>query len=447
MRREWSPEQLIDSWTLDDDDRKLLRNKSGASRLGFSVILKFFELDARFPRHGGEVPSAAVDYVAQQVGVDSAVFASYAFSGRTIEHHRAEVRRVLGFRECTVSDEDKLAEWMADEVCPVESGEDRLRAALLARCRAGGLEPPGPSRVRRVIGTAQAGLEQRFTTAITSRLAPYVAARLEELVVRDGPEPPDDERPDSETGNDGEAVVGGGPALLAELKSDPSRLGLETVLVEVGKLGRVRALGLPVDLFDGWPEQLVAAWRARAARMYPSDLRSCAGPVRLTLLAALCWTRTTELIDGLVDLLIQLVLKINTRAESRVEKEMSGEYRAVRGKTGILYALDPRVGARGRPRAPGSSRPAGRAGPAPCRRSCAGCARRDRCRARAGDGGRRHRGRCASCRPGKVGRVDAREGRGRRCVDGSRSWRSRRSRRGPGRRRNRRPAAQRRRSR
>lgn len=256
--------------------------------------------------------------MAQQVGVDSAVFASYAFSGRTIEHHRAEVRRVLGFRECTVSDEDKLAEWMADEVCPVESGEDRLRAALLARCRAGGLEPPGPSRVRRVIGTAQAGLEQRFTTAITSRLAPYVAARLEELVVRDGPEPPDDERPDSETGNDGEAVVGGGPALLAELKSDPSRLGLETVLVEVGKLGRVRALGLPADLFDGWPEQLVAAWRARAARMYPSDLRSCAGPVRLTLLAALCWTRTTELIDGLVDLLIQLVLKINTRAESRV---------------------------------------------------------------------------------------------------------------------------------
>jgi len=194
------------------------------------VILKFFELDARFPRHGGEVPSAAV------------------LRAPLAPHRRCPGGRrghgpVLGS-----VDEDKLAEWMADEVCPVESGEDRLRAALLARCRAGGLEPPGPSRVRRVIGTAQAGLEQRFTTAITSRLAPYVAARLEELVVRDGPEPPDDERPDSETGNDGEAVVGGGPALLAELKSDPSRLGLETVLVEVGKLGRVRALGLPADL-------------------------------------------------------------------------------------------------------------------------------------------------------------------------------------------------------
>jgi hypothetical protein len=38
-------------------------------------LLKFFEQEGRFPRHSGEVPKAAVDYVAGQVKVDPVLFA------------------------------------------------------------------------------------------------------------------------------------------------------------------------------------------------------------------------------------------------------------------------------------------------------------------------------------------------------------------------------------
>jgi hypothetical protein len=62
---------------------------------------------------------------------------------------------------------------------------------------------------------------------------------------------------------------------------------------------------------------LVAAWQARAAKEYPSDLIAAADPVRYTLLATLCHMRQTEIADSLVDLFIQLVQKINTRAEKR----------------------------------------------------------------------------------------------------------------------------------
>ncbi len=31
-------------------------NKTGATRLGFALLLKYFELAARFPRHAGDVP-------------------------------------------------------------------------------------------------------------------------------------------------------------------------------------------------------------------------------------------------------------------------------------------------------------------------------------------------------------------------------------------------------
>lgn len=68
-------------------------------------------------------------------------------------------------------------------------------------------------------------------------------------------------------------------------------------------------------------EKVVAGWRARAMAMYPSDLSAAGPPVRVTLLAALCWARKAERIDGLVELLIQLVHKISVRAERKVENE------------------------------------------------------------------------------------------------------------------------------
>ncbi len=61
--------------------------------------------------------------------------------------------------------------------------------------------------------------------------------------------------------------------------------------------------------------------------------------MRLTLLAALCWTRSAEITDALVDLLLALVLKINTRADRRVERELTEDLRRVRGKQGILFRL------------------------------------------------------------------------------------------------------------
>jgi hypothetical protein len=72
------------------------------------------------------------------------------------------------------------------------------------------------------------------------------------------------------------------------------------MLKEIGKLERVRAVGLLPGLFADTSEKLLAAWRARAANMYPSDFRSAPPAIRLTLLAALCAVRSAEITDGLV---------------------------------------------------------------------------------------------------------------------------------------------------
>ncbi|MFI8191921.1 Tn3 family transposase [Streptomyces sp. NPDC085946] len=48
-----------------------------ATRLGFALLLKFFEVETRFPESAQEVPTAAVEYVAQQVEVPAEAWADY----------------------------------------------------------------------------------------------------------------------------------------------------------------------------------------------------------------------------------------------------------------------------------------------------------------------------------------------------------------------------------
>ena len=101
MRAEWEPDELIDAWTLTGSDWDLIANKTGVTRLGFTVMLKFYEIEGRFPAYREEVPQAAVTYLGSLVKVEPALFARYSWRGRTIEYHRAQIRRAYGTRPPT----------------------------------------------------------------------------------------------------------------------------------------------------------------------------------------------------------------------------------------------------------------------------------------------------------------------------------------------------------
>ena len=313
MQAESEPDELIDAWTLTGNDWDLIANKAGVTRLGFAVMLKFYEIEGRFPAYPQEVPPAAISYLGSLVKVDPALFAKYSWAGRSIKYHRSQIRKVYRTRPPTEDDEDRWAQWLAAELCPAETNRDRLAAALRWRCRSEKVEPPSTGQVERVVASAGRRFDDDFAATAAGRLGPVVCGRLEDLLSR--------------------------PNVLAELKSDPGPLGLDTLLAEIGKLSMVRALGLTEAVFGDASDRIVAAWRARAARMYPSDFADCPEPVRYALLAALCWTRQAELVDGLVELLIGLIHRINARAERRVEKELIGELANVPGKRGIFTKI------------------------------------------------------------------------------------------------------------
>jgi hypothetical protein len=52
MKQDWHPDELIQHWTLSDEEYLLLGQKTGATRLAFAVLLKAFQYEGRFPMRG-----------------------------------------------------------------------------------------------------------------------------------------------------------------------------------------------------------------------------------------------------------------------------------------------------------------------------------------------------------------------------------------------------------
>ena len=71
------PEELVASWTLLDGDWALVANKAGAIRLGFALLLEFFELEARFRAIVRRSRRRRVAFVADQVAVSPTELAGY----------------------------------------------------------------------------------------------------------------------------------------------------------------------------------------------------------------------------------------------------------------------------------------------------------------------------------------------------------------------------------
>ncbi|MEU2517055.1 DUF4158 domain-containing protein [Streptomyces syringium] len=182
MEQGWEPEDVISVWTLFEDDMKRLWNKSGADRLGFAVLLKFFGAASRFPAPGEEVPAAAVSYVAQQVGVPAESWAVYVGRCQAAARHRAEIRDVFGFRASTEADQENLAGWLTAELCGVGLSRERLAQAVVVRCRNDLIEAPAPGQVSRLVTRAVRDFDTQFYRRTASRLSYAAHSLLEDLI-------------------------------------------------------------------------------------------------------------------------------------------------------------------------------------------------------------------------------------------------------------------------
>ena len=170
MKRQWETEELIEHWTLNVEELVLLGNKTGATKLGFAVLLKFFQKEARSPAYKNEVPGIVITYLATQARVPAEAYLQYDWQGCSIKEHRTQVR-------------EAVKAWLVERALPQELQEERLREIVSQRYRDLKIEAPAPNRILRQIRSARYTFEQQFYETITAKLPAATRAAKESRLI------------------------------------------------------------------------------------------------------------------------------------------------------------------------------------------------------------------------------------------------------------------------
>ncbi|MGW1882997.1 DUF4158 domain-containing protein [Streptomyces sp. NPDC001970] len=109
-----------------------------------------------------EFPGKTVEFVALQVQAPASELGAYEWTGRTVEYHRAQIRKYLGFRERSAADADTLTAWLTEQLARKErpnrygwsfwptagrrASSRRPLGSATGSCRRGGGRPRGCRR-------------------------------------------------------------------------------------------------------------------------------------------------------------------------------------------------------------------------------------------------------------------------------------------------------------
>lgn len=325
MKRQWEPEELVEHFTLLPDEWALLPDKNPVNQLGFAVLFKFFQLEARFPTAKQEVSKLVTSYIAQQLGVSPKLQQQYQWRGRTIERHRAEIRAFFGFHQASAQDLQALKGWLCQTVLPHQCQTSYLEVVAYQRLRELKLEPPSRHRLNRLIHSTVHTFEATVCSTTLQQLSAHTRTQLDNLLKTDS-------GLEDESSQFKQSV-------FSFLKTDPGSASLKSIFKEIEKLQHLRQLQLPSTLFANFAPKRLEQYRRRASTQAPRELRRHPPAIRYTLLAAFCWQRQQEITDSLVELLVQIVHRIHLSAERRIDKELINDFKRVDGKPNLLFRI------------------------------------------------------------------------------------------------------------
>lgn len=324
MKREWEISELQEHWTLQPSERRLLANKGGENRLGFALLLKFFQIEGRFPESKNEIPRKCAAFVAEQIDISVSAFFryfKYDRNTRNIMYQRAQIRKFTGFRECTVSDARRMTKWLENKILPQGTNEEQARAASFKHFMDLGIEPPERSRVDRIVRSAIKSHDKLVLQRIMSKIPKAAISWLDALLTN------------KEDVSSDEALN------MSDVREEPGKANVKNLMREMDKLECLRQINLPKNLLAGLSPGVLAIYKHRVATEPLRELRRHPDEIKYPQLAIYCHLRTEEVTDTLVQMLFQITHGVDKHAENRAVKEYVADIKRVRGKPVLLYKI------------------------------------------------------------------------------------------------------------
>lgn len=327
MKWQWQADELHAHWYLTTEESDLLYKKTPHGRLGFVVLLKYFQNEGHFPEHCREIPETVLGYLANQIGVSGDNLSQYEFTGRTGKRDRTEILSFLGIRRANKNDKFEFGKALLTDMLPSDPTFNALQDYAIHWFRNRHIEPPGSARLERLIRSTT----HKFETDLFNRIAKGLNPNTKKLI--------DGLLNVAEDDADGSSALSNTFSSVSWLKDDTGKVGLDRILQAVEKINYLRDLSIPGELLASLPAKWLQKYYRRASTESAWELRRHPDVICYALVAVFCWQRQMEITDNLIDLLIQVVHNIGKRAENKIDKKLLEDLKLVHGKTGLLFKL------------------------------------------------------------------------------------------------------------
>lgn len=329
MKKHWGEAELSEQWSLNSEEHDLISSYPEKNWLSLAFQLKYLQVEGCFPRKLSNIPKPAREYLAQQLNTPLSGIKKYNWKGRSCARHRQHIRTFLGYRPATANDAEDIVTWLKQNILPFDHDPHRIYLSALDWFRKNQIEPPAKGRLERILKSAANSYENELFMQIYADLSEQTRKQLDEFldIIPSGTQEP--AKKDSEQE----------PVNLNELKSDPGRISLKSVLQEIAKLSAIDQIDLPDSRLSCIPAKILDKYKLWVAAEHPNKLRRRKPEVCYSLVAIFCRQRKKEIIDGLIDLLIQIVHRISVRAEKKVVREILNDFKKVQGKVPILFRM------------------------------------------------------------------------------------------------------------
>ncbi|MGH2508356.1 MAG: DUF4158 domain-containing protein, partial [Ktedonobacteraceae bacterium] len=325
MKQKWTSKELEEHWLLTSDEFQFVETFSQKNQLGVALLLKFFQIEGRFPENKNEISKACAIFAGDQLDQPLELWWAnfkYSWEDRSSRQRRAVIRNFCGFREATDGDRKAISAWLVENSISGGANELQIQAAAYRRFKELKIEPLEVSSMNRLVRSARKRHEDETFAHITAALFKRVKKRLQDLIEIN-------EEDDADPGK----------ISFTQLRQGPGGANLKSVFRELDKLDCLKALSLPENLFDHLSPKLVELYRQRASTEKLRELRRHPDNTKYALIAAFCHVRLREITDNVIQLVEQIFHKLGKRAEKKVVKDFVADLKRVHGKQGILFRI------------------------------------------------------------------------------------------------------------
>ena len=304
-------DDIIRYYTLSEADLSLIRQRRGdANRLGFAVQLCLL-------RHPGQgllphavVPVVLLEWVGQQLQLDTACWPQYAEREETRREHLLELRPYLGLEPLSLMDYRQAVQAATELALQTDRGIV-LATNVVEALRQRHIILPTLDVIERICAEAITRANRQIYAALSDPLSEDHKQRLDKLLVRRD---------------------NGKMTWLAWLRQSPVKPNSRHMLEHIERLKVWQALDLSPSMEHRVHQNRLLKIAREGGQMTPTDLAKFEPQRRYATLVALAVEGTATVTDEIIDLHDRILGKLFSAAKHKHQQQFQASGKAINAK-------------------------------------------------------------------------------------------------------------------